>query len=181
MTYFEAEREAVRELEMNGIPDPDIDAELLLTHAGKMRRAVLLAERNSAVPEPVLTHFRQLIERRCRREPLQYILGSWEFMGLEFEVSPACLIPRQDTELLVLKAYDAFCRICPDKKELRILDICTGSGCVIISLAHLIMQDLKNACGREHPVNISFEGTDISTVRDSVFLWPLSQYKGGWL
>ena len=171
MTYFEAEQEAVRALRAAGVPDADIDAGMLLTYAGGMNRAGLLTERNSPIPDPVLMHYRELTGRRIKREPLQYILGTWEFMGLDFEVSPACLIPRQDTELLVLKAYEAYrglnkgaccdgnkdgCAPAEPRAELncRLLDICTGSGCVIISLAKLIADDRSR--------KVCFEGTDIS-------------------
>jgi release factor glutamine methyltransferase len=75
-----------------------------------------------------------MVARRARREPLQYILGTQEFMGLEFEVSPAVLIPRRDTEVLVEEAV---------KRSLpaaRILDIGAGSGCIAVALAKALPQ-----------------------------------------
>ena len=74
--------------------------------------------------------FRQMIEKRGQRIPLEYILGYTEFMGLKFEVDSHVLIPRQDTECLVEQVLP----FCPGKK---VLDLCTGSGCIGISLAVL--------------------------------------------
>ncbi len=78
--------------------------------------------------------FMTYIDRRCNNEPLQYILGSQEFMGLNFKVNTSVLIPRQDTEILVETVLNNL----PSLKEISILDIGTGSGCIAISLAHFI-------------------------------------------
>ena len=74
-----------------------------------------------------------LIERRLSGEPLQYILGEWDFMGLSFTVSPVCLIPRQDTETLVEQAL----MLIRQQGYSSCLDICTGSGCIAVSIAKL--------------------------------------------
>lgn len=78
--------------------------------------------------------FMTYINRRCNNEPLQYILGSQEFMGLNFKVNTSVLIPRQDTEILV----ETILNNLPSLKKISILDIGTGSGCIAISLAHFI-------------------------------------------
>ena len=106
MTYNEVLKSAVSRLKASGVPDFDNDAELLLEHASRKDRARLLLDREEHIPEDERELFEGLLERRISREPLQYILGKWEFMGLEFECSSACLIPRQDTELLVMSALD---------------------------------------------------------------------------
>lgn len=95
------------------------------------RGEFLLKERQEALPAQE-ARYRALIKRRQKKEPVAYILGSWEFMGLPFKVTPAVLIPRQDTETLV----EAALAWAPPKAE--ILDLCTGSGCIAISLAHYL-------------------------------------------
>ena len=87
----------------------------------------VLAQAHETVSCPALA---DALARRYNREPLQYILGTWEFMGLPFTVSPDCLIPRPDTETLVEAAL-ARLPICA-----RVADLCTGRGCIGISLAH---------------------------------------------
>jgi release factor glutamine methyltransferase len=76
-----------------------------------------------------LAAFRAMVSRRARREPLQYILGTQEFMGIDFAVSPAALIPRHDTEVLVAEGIKRAA------EKARILDIGVGSGCIAIALA----------------------------------------------
>ena len=78
--------------------------------------------------------FRSMIERRARREPLQYILGTTEFMSLEFEVTPGVFVPRPDTEVLVEQA-DAALRRLPLERPLVVADLCCGSGVIAVSLA----------------------------------------------
>lgn len=136
MTYNEVLKSAVSRLKASGVPDFDNDAELLLEHASRKDRARLLLDREEHIPEDERELFEGLLERRISREPLQYILGKWEFMGLEFECSSACLIPRQDTELLVMSALDEIRQ--QNARGIRLLDLCTGSGCVIISIVKLI-------------------------------------------
>jgi release factor glutamine methyltransferase len=81
-----------------------------------------------------LASVRAMVTRRARREPLQYILGNQEFMGLEFEVSPSVLIPRCDTGILVEEAV----KRCPGAK--RVLDIGVGSGCIAVALADALSE-----------------------------------------
>lgn len=72
----------------------------------------------------------ELLERRCSGEPLQYVLGSWEFFGLEFSVGPGVLIPRQDTETLVELVLD----LRRGERQTRLLDLCSGTGCIPIAV-----------------------------------------------
>lgn len=111
------------------VPDAELDARLLMEHVTGWDSAGWLMNREAVMPEAMREYYEQLVERRRTREPLQYITGEQEFMGLPFRVTPKVLIPRQDTELLVEQALP----LCPGK---RVLDLCTGSGCVLISLAH---------------------------------------------
>lgn len=112
-----------------GIENARLEAEWLLCHALTLDRVGLYLNFDKPLLESELAVFRGLVSRRAKREPLQHILGSQEFMELEFLVSPAALIPRYDTELLVKEALKAV----PDAA--KVLDIGTGSGCVAIALA----------------------------------------------
>jgi release factor glutamine methyltransferase len=112
--------------------NPRRDAELLLAHALGWDQAALLTH-----PEHILTpteadRFESMLSRREACEPMQYILGSQEFFGLRFEVSPAVLIPRPETEHLVEAVLDLF----GGNSAPRIVDVGTGSGAIAIALAH---------------------------------------------
>jgi release factor glutamine methyltransferase len=112
---------------------PRLDAELLLASAAGISRTGILGGLSDALDRKGVERFGELIERRKRHEPVAYILGQKEFFGLEFHVSPAVLIPRPETELLVELALE---RACAYTGKLSILDLGTGSGCIAISLAH---------------------------------------------
>lgn len=112
-----------------GVENARLEAEWLLCHALSLDRVGLYLNFDKPLMESELAAYRILVSRRAKREPLQHILGTQEFMGLEFIVSPAALIPRYDTELLVSEALKAL------PAAQRVLDIGTGSGCVAIALA----------------------------------------------
>lgn len=115
--------ELTRRLKESGIENARAESRLLFELFGKIRREELIfGDAESDSEELTLA-----AERRAKREPLQYILGSVGFYREEYEVTPDCLIPRQDTEILV----DTAVKLIPDGE--RFLDICTGSGCVAIS------------------------------------------------
>ena len=109
-----------------------LEARLLLARVTGMEpsRAALSEEPLSPEAEEALE---ELIKRRLRREPIQYLLGEWGFMGLPFFVSPAALIPRQDTELLCEEAL----RLIAERGYKSALDICTGTGCIAVSIERL--------------------------------------------
>lgn len=112
-----------------GVENPRLEAEWMLCEALSLDRVGLYLNFDKPLTEPELAAYRGMVGRRGRREPLQYILGSQEFMGLEFRVSPAVLIPRHDTEVLVAEGVKRGAALG------SILDIGTGSGCVAIALA----------------------------------------------
>ncbi len=112
-----------------GVENPRLEAEWMLCEALSLDRVGLYLNFDKPLSDAELAAFRGMVARRGKREPLQYILGSQEFMGLDFQVSPAVLIPRHDTEVLVTEAVQR-------GGALRsILDIGTGSGCVAVALA----------------------------------------------
>ena len=113
-----------------GLEDAALDARLLLEHFCGIDTNRLLAEPGTPVSDDLRSAFLKGIKRRAAREPLAYIVGEQSFMGLPFIVSEDVLIPEQDTENLVEEAL----RLIDDGS--RILDLCTGSGCILLSLLH---------------------------------------------
>ena len=111
------------------IASPRLDAELLLSHALGCDRVRLYMDMQRPLDKEELAAVRALIVRRRRREPIAYILGRREFYKRDFEVDPAVLVPRPETEVLVDHALDAL----PRTAE-RMLDLCTGSGAIAITL-----------------------------------------------
>ncbi len=116
-----------------GIPSDEaaLDARLLARHVLGWDATRLMTHGDELAPDEVRSVFDELVTRRSRREPLAYITGSREFWNLVIEVTPAVLIPRPETELLVEAALEQVDRSLP----LRIVDACTGSGCVAVALA----------------------------------------------
>jgi release factor glutamine methyltransferase len=116
-------------LAVKGVENARLEAEWLLCTALSLDRVGLYLNFDKPLLDEELALFRGMVARRARREPLQHILGTQEFMGLEFRTTPAALIPRSDTEILVNEAV----RVAGAAR--RILDIGSGSGCVAVALA----------------------------------------------
>ena len=131
VTIREALRLAEARLEQAGVPDADVDAAYLLASVLKEDTLAMRINGHRELAAPQRAAFDALCDRRAAREPLQYILGETEFMGLTFHVEPGVLIPRADTEILVEKALECM------KPGARVLDIGTGSGAIAVSLAKL--------------------------------------------
>ena len=131
MTIREALRLAEARLEQAGVPDADVDAAYLLASVLKEDTLAMRINGHRELAAPQRAAFDAFCDRRAAREPLQYILGETEFMGLTFHVEPGVLIPRADTEILVEKALAWM------KPGARVLDIGTGSGAIAVSLAKL--------------------------------------------
>ncbi len=122
-----------------------LDARLLAQRVLGWDAARLMTHGDEAAPAGFASAFEELIARRAFREPLAYITGSREFWNLDIEVTPAVMIPRPETELLIEIALEQF----DHPQPMRILDVCTGSGCVAVGL------------GREFP-KASIVASDIS-------------------
>lgn len=115
-----------------GVPDSAYDAQAMLAHVLGEDRLRMRAEADREVPQEAAARYGAMLARRERREPLQYILGETEFMGLVFHVEPGVLIPRFDTEVLCEEALRRLAG-----KKCRVLDIGTGSGAIAVSIAKL--------------------------------------------
>ncbi len=134
MTYFELWKWGEKRLADAGIAEASLDARYLLLEAFEMDMAHFLLKEQEQVPatEVRTREYSDAIQARAARVPLQYLTGKQDFMGLTFHVDERVLIPRQDTETLV----ELVLKENTDKKA-RILDLCTGSGCIAVSLAVL--------------------------------------------
>ena len=106
-----------------------------------MSRAVYFADADRKMAEEKEAQYAALIKKRSKRIPLQHLTGVQEFMGLEFQVNEHVLIPRQDTEVLVETALDFLKQ--RGGKNMEILDLCTGSGCILLSLLFHAQQELS--------------------------------------
>lgn len=148
-TYRELYEEGRRILEQAGLPDAALDARFLLEEVCGTNLQTLLVFPEKKVTEEEVNQYRAFVQRRKDREPTAMILGEWDFMGLTFWLNKSTLIPEQDTEVLVETALEELKRRGPGEAPLRILDLCTGSGCILLSLLH----ELRNAGGL---------GTDLS-------------------
>ncbi len=130
MTYMEAYDWGKSRLAECQVPDADWDAWLLLEYVTGMKRVEYLLCQTDIMDRAAEDRYQFLIQQREKRIPLQHITGEVEFMGLSFSVDQNVLIPRQDTEILVELAL-------PVVKGRRVLDVCTGSGCIAIALQKL--------------------------------------------
>ena len=125
------------------VPDWEYDARVLLEWTCGINRMDLILEPDKKIEDENGERFLSYIRKRAMHEPLQYLIGEWEFMGLPFKVNPSVLIPRQDTEVLIewiLEKERADSLKDQGLKELHILDVCTGSGCIAISLDCLLKE-----------------------------------------
>lgn len=130
MTYRELYEQGRDVLKEAFVPEAELNARLLLEHVCGSSRSDLLAHGDRKVDSCRETAYRKLLEERAARIPLQHLTGVQNFMGLDFEVSKEALIPRQDTEILTEEVLRNL------HDGMRILDMCTGSGCILISLLH---------------------------------------------
>lgn len=130
MTYREALNLGEKVLNLAKIDDAKMDAWLLLSMVCKIERSFYYLHMEEDLPEEELKEYEIALKKRGEHIPLQYIVGETEFMGLRFKVNSSVLIPRQDTETLVEEALKII------SSGMKVLDMCTGSGCIIVSILH---------------------------------------------
>ena len=129
-TFKELLEEGTQILINGGIEEARLDAWLLLEYAAGITRAWYYAHDDQKPEQEIADRYRELCTRRAGRIPLQHLTGKAYFMGYEFDVDERVLIPRQDTEILAEEAL----RLLADQKSPEILDMCTGSGCLLLSI-----------------------------------------------
>lgn len=119
-------------LKSHGSDSPRLDAEVLLAHARDCERIMLYTAFDEVVADDIRSRFRELVKRRAEGTPVAYLVGKREFFSLSFRVTPAVLIPRPETEFLVVAALDALKEW---KMEPRVADVGTGSGAIAVAIA----------------------------------------------
>jgi len=130
-------------LRKKGSETARLDAEVLLAHARQCQRIELYTAFNEEPDEPIKAAFREIVVRRAEGTPVAYLVGHKEFYSLDFRVNSDCLVPRPETEHLVVAALDAAKAIAKSRglpsdlknNPLTIADVCTGSGCIAVTIA----------------------------------------------
>lgn len=135
-----------------GVESPRLDAEVLLSHILQKERIYLYVHFDEPLEGAELARFREMVKQRVKRVPVAYIIGEREFMGLPFKVSPAVLVPRPDTEILV----EAVIKELGEKTDPVFVDIGTGSGAIVLS----ILKNIESA--QAAAVDISAEALAIA-------------------
>ena len=135
MNYSETYRHGTDVLSEAAIPEAALDARLLLEFITGHDAHMLYAHPDTPVSDEESAEYERILAKRAARIPLQHLTGTCSFMGIDFRVSGSVLVPRQDSECLVEEAM----RFVPDGSD--ILDLCTGSGCLLLALMHY-----KNGC-----------------------------------
>ena len=146
MTVLEVLKLASDHFQKRGSDSARLDAEVLLAHTLGLRRIDLYLKFDRPLTEPEVTSYRELVAKRAKGEPVAYLVGHKEFMGLDFVVTPAVLVPNPDTEVLVQRAVEVAREA---KGPLRVADVGTGSGCIAIAIAH-------------YAPNVEVVGSDVS-------------------
>lgn len=145
MTVFEAKKIAAETLENSKSTSPSLDAQVLLYHILNCTKTELLLSAKENFPDEKITILNNALELRKQGLPVAYITGHKEFFGYDFFVSPDVLIPKPDTEILVERAIEVILEKINSRKNsiLSICDMCTGSGCVALSILKNIIDEKK--------------------------------------
>lgn len=152
-------------LSKHGSESPRLDAEILLAHSRKCKRIELYTRFDEVLTEEQRGTMRELVQRRAKAEPVAYLVGHREFYGLPFRVTADVLIPRPDTETLVMELLS----LAKSVESPRILDVGTGSGCIAVAIAanlksaQLTAIDLSQAA-----LNIAKENAEANKVSDQI-------------
>jgi release factor glutamine methyltransferase len=139
------------------------EAELLFTELFNCDRLSLYLNRRSIITKDKLALISRLLQRRIRGQPIQYILGKTEFMGLKFKVAPCVFIPRPETEILIEKTIETVKLL--NCQTVKLLDIGTGSGCIAISLSKFLPNAIIDATDiSAEALKIAKENADLNRV-----------------
>ena len=156
MTWKEAWQMGAQTLEKAGVEEYQLDAWYLLEYVTGITKTSYYMEPEHPMHEQEVREYLELIQKRSTRIPLQHLTGVQEFMGLEFAVNEHVLIPRQDTEVLVETALEVCSR--EQVQKLHLLDMCTGSGCILLSILHELSARTATGVG----VDLSKAALDIA-------------------
>lgn len=156
-------------LHSHNIADSDIDAWLLLEYTAKIDRNYYFMHQFEEISNILADEYKILLVRRSEHVPLQYLTNEQEFMGFKFKVNENVLIPRQDTEILVDEAVNRL------KPSMRVLDMCTGSGCIAVSLKRLVRDievtaaDISSKALAVAIENAELNSADIEFIQSDLF------------
>ena len=141
MTIREYKKHIIDSLKTSA--SPQLDAEVLLCHFLNLNKTQLLMKQNEELADDVKPKLDDAVSRRAAGLPIAYITGHKEFYGYDFIVTPAVLIPKPDTEILVERAVDVILSMMDARGEnlLTVCDMCTGSGCIAIAVAKTLLED----------------------------------------
>jgi release factor glutamine methyltransferase len=151
-----------------------LEAGSLIMHAAKCDRQSLIIRAKEIVPPLVLARTGEYLSRRLRGEPLAYILGEWDLCGVGLKITRDVLIPRTDTELLVFTAANSTAHI----DNLRVLDLCCGSGCVGVAIAylrqdaHITFCDVSSAALEVTRINAEKQGIPFTLIQHDMLAAP---------
>lgn len=152
-------------LKKHGSETPRLDTEILLAHARGCRRIELYTRFDDVLTESERATMRDLVRRRAQSEPVAYLVGHREFFGLDFRVTPAVLIPRPDTETLVVELLD----VAKSVPSPRILDVGTGSGCIAVAAAvNNVAAQVTATDSSEAALSIARENAESHRVLDRI-------------
>ena len=175
MKYWDLLEKGRKALKSSGVTEWETDAFILFEYATGLNRADYLLRQSDEVPDGVAEGFMSHISRRTEGIPVQYITGLASFMGLDFHVNENVLIPRFDTEVLV----ETVLSLLPESGEVDILDMCTGSGCIAVSLAILgkkkgrdlnaYAADISEEAVLVARKNAEANGADVSFIQGDLF------------
>lgn len=156
-------------LHSHNIADSDIDAWLLLEYTARIDRNYYFMHQFEEISNILADEYKILLVRRSEHVPLQYLTNEQEFMGFKFKVNENVLIPRQDTEILVEEAVNRL------KPSMRVLDMCTGSGCIAVSLKKLVRDievtaaDISSKALAVAIENAELNSADIEFIQSDLF------------
>lgn len=148
--------QAIKQLRENNVQDPTSIAKRLLAFTLDVSKEYLIVHDEEEVQEKIVERYNEYIKQILQGKPVQYILGKQEFMGIEFLVNENVLIPQPDTEILVEQTI----KIAQNYENPSLLDLCTGSGAIAISIAHYLPNSLVFAS------DISKQALDIAKQND---------------
>lgn len=159
-------RFAVSFLRQHGIAGAEKEAEFILTKGAGIDRVSLYRD-NPSLTGAQSRRVKTILRRRAKREPLQYILGHVEFYGLRINVGPGVLIPRPETEILVEEVLKNLKK----KRAVRLLDVCTGSGCVALAIAkNLSRADVFGTDRSEKALRYAKRNAGANSIKNVTFL-----------
>jgi release factor glutamine methyltransferase len=167
-TVRELMQSAVQYLAEKGFDEARLNAELLLAHALQLQRIQIYTNFDKPLGAQEVAAFRSFFERRLQHEPLQYIVGSTNFMGLQFTVKPGVLIPRPETETLI-EQFVFECKNYSQENPVEILEIGTGSGNIAVSIAKYIKNAYITAIDiSETALKLAWENARFHHVEDRI-------------